>query len=150
MVSYKDHPVDLYHAFRSVALDIISGYCFAQSFSTLKYPSFQHPILFSITEFPQLVWISHAFPFLMPTLFSLPESILLRLTPTIKGLFNLRHSLQAQIEKLLEDPSQLEKDEHETIYHHLMTPQPQKGQPTIPNKRSLLDEVSFHNWICEV
>ncbi len=57
----------------------------------------------------------------------------------------MRARVSTQIDEILADPGSLDRAEHEIIYHHLMTPQPSKGQPEIPTRKSLFDEV--HDYI---
>lgn len=135
VLTYEDRAVDLFHAFRSATLDIISGYCFAQSFSALTYPSFRHPVLVGMDGSPRLLWIFQAFPFIMSLLISIPPSLLVILDPSMKGWMFVRSKLEEQIEQLLADPGSLDRADHEIIYHHLLTARP------IPSKKSLLEEV---------
>lgn len=93
----------------------------------------------------KLLWFFHAFPPIKDLVISLPNSlpdwIFQRLPAHMQGLFTVRSSLSNQIDKFLSDPLLLKEAEHETIYHHLMTPRPNKGQSDIPSRKSLLEEV---------
>jgi hypothetical protein len=74
--------------------------------------------------------------------------LLLRVTknnPVTEGFAEMRARVSTQIDEILADPGSLDRAEHEIIYHHLMTPQPSKGQPEIPTRKSLFDEV--HDYI---
>ena len=146
---YKDEPVNIFYAFRSTTLDIISSYCFAYSWSPITFPKFQHPILLCMDETPKLLWLFHAFPFIKDLVInippSLPDWIFQRLPVYVQGLFAVRSSLSTQIDNFLSDPLLLKEAEHETVYHHLMTPRPNKGQPDIPSKKSLLEEVCHYS-----
>ena len=96
-------------------------------------------------EAPKLLWFFHAFPLIkdlvinLPT--SLPDWIVHKLPVPTQGFFTVKSSLTTQIDNFLSDPLLLKEAEHETVYHHLMTPRPDKGQPNIPSRKSLLDEV---------
>lgn len=96
-----------------------------------------------------LIWVVHAFPIVLQMLNSLPDAVIMRLTPGVKGFLGMKSSLAVQIDQILKDPDLLESADHETIYHHLMTPQPTKGQPNIPSRKSLLEEVRTpaHEWL---
>lgn len=144
VLSYKDQPVDLFYAFRSTTLDIISSYCFAHSWSATTYPSFQHPILISMNETPKMIWFNHAFPLLKDIIMSMPAALPTKWLPSnMQGLLAVRATLSGQIDKFLADPLLLQEAEHETVYHHLMTPTSGKGHHDIPTRDSLLEEVSY-------
>ena len=140
VLSHKDRPVDLYYAFRSTALDIITSYCFAQSWSTLSHPSFHDPILYGMDESLPAMWSLYAFPFLN-WLLSLLEPLVKRFSPNMKAFIELRRHMANQVDGLLKHPELLEMADHEVVYHHLMTPQPSKGQHEIPSRISLWHEV---------
>lgn len=55
--------------------------------------------------------------------------------------------MSAQIDELLDNPGSLDRADREIVYHHLMTPQPNKGQLEIPSKKSLLEEVRDNTLI---
>ncbi len=42
---YRDKPVDLHQAFKATSMDVITAYCYAQSFDALHSPGFAHPML---------------------------------------------------------------------------------------------------------
>lgn len=114
VLSYKDQPVDLFYAFRSTTLDIISSYCFAHSWSATTYPSFQHPILISMNETPKMIWFNHAFPLLKDIIMSMPAALPTKWLPSdMQGLLAVRATLSGQIDKFLADPLLLQEAEHE-------------------------------------
>lgn len=88
------------------------------------------------------IWLTNAFPFMLTIMTKLPTRIAMWLNPSFKDYLSVRLKVAAQIDGLLKDPGLLEKTEHETIYHHLLAKQPDKEKYIIPNKRSLLEEVS--------
>jgi cytochrome P450 len=59
---------------------------------------------------------------------------------SVKATVNFRGRMAAQVDELLLDPEASKRAEHETVYHHLMTRQPGKGQHEIPSRNSLLSE----------
>jgi len=140
IISQKDRPVKLNHAFRSMTLDIITSYCFAQSWSTLTYPFFQHPLLLAMEAASLVIWYLHAFPILR-WLLPLLEPLVARTNANMKALIQVRTHMKSKIDELLKDPGLLDRADHETVYHHLLTVQPSKGQHQIPSKTSLWHEV---------
>lgn len=140
MIAQKDHPIDLHYAFRSLSLDVITSYCFAKSWLALTYPSFQHPILHAMTQRLRIRWLIHAFPFLNKVIGVLGPSIA-RINPVSEALVNFRRHIIAQIDEILNDPESLARAEHETVYHHLLTPCSIKSPKDIPSRASLIDEA---------
>jgi cytochrome P450 len=139
LMAYKDEPVNMSLAFRSTTLDIITSYSFDRSYGALTFPSFQHPLLVCMQAGVHAPSLFKAFPIahrIFPLLLRVAKN-----NPVIKGFAETRARMSAQIEELLADPGSLDRADHEIIYHHLMTPQPSKGQPEIPTKKSLLEEA---------
>lgn len=141
IATYEDKPVNLYHAFRSAALDTISTYCFAESYSALTYPSFKHPLLHSIEQFGQMMWFDRAFPFVIPGIDSLPTGLVARLLPAAKGLISLRATILMKIDEMLNNPGIVDAADQETVFSHFLAPQPSKKNFTIPTRLSLREEV---------
>ncbi|KZP06239.1 cytochrome P450, partial [Athelia psychrophila] len=138
---HSNGPVDLYYAFRSMTTDIITSYCFAECFSLVTYPNFQHPVLPAMDSAVELLWALLAFPFLLVVL-PWVEAVMGYINTDIKAALDLRVRLTAQVDKLLKDPGSLEGAEHEIIYHHLMNPKPGKSVNDfkMPSRTSLIHE----------
>lgn len=83
-------------------------------------------------------WVFKYIP-VMNFMLGLPDWLTVLLTPSMQGFVDLRKTMTAQLEGILNDPTSLEHSEHEIIYHHLLTPK--KGQTKIPSKKSLLEEA---------
>ncbi|KAK0210181.1 cytochrome P450 [Desarmillaria ectypa] len=135
---YTDKPVNLHFAFKSTTMDVITAYCYAQSFDALSCPDFTHPVLLSSERaMPMITSIRH-FPILQ-ILHHLPEWLTKLLNPDTLGFVALRKALLAQIEGILADPGSLDAI-HDTIYNYLLSPEKLKSQQ-VPSKKSLLDEA---------
>ncbi|KAK0466636.1 cytochrome P450 [Armillaria novae-zelandiae] len=135
---YSDKPVNLYAAFKSLTMDIITAFCYSHSFDALSSPDFSHPILLSLERaMPMMTTIRH-FPILQ-LLYRLPESLTRYLNADTVGFVELRNALSTQIEGILENPSSLD-GMHETIYHSMLSPEKFKSGE-IPSKKSLSDEA---------
>jgi cytochrome P450 len=124
-------------AFRSATLDIITSYCFAQSFDTLDYPGFQHPILASILSGISVIWTFKYFPSLYVLAEHMPGWLMHHISPVSRGYTDLFAFLSRYLDKIVVDQSALDMADHETIYHHLLNP---KDRHEVPSKKSLLDE----------
>ncbi len=130
---YCDKPVDLHQAFKATTMDIITAYCYAQSFDALHSPSFAHPILLGMEAITVTMTAVRNFPILR-FLHYLPESVTRMMNPDAVGFFSLQKVLGKQIDKILANPGVLETV-HETIYHRLL------DDAERPSRKALLAEV---------
>ncbi|KAF9459675.1 cytochrome P450 [Collybia nuda] len=139
ILSYQGvKPCNMSMAFRSAALDIITSYCFAQSFDTLDEPDFRHPLPIAISSAITVIWTLKYFPFLKFISDHAPNWLAVWLLPVTKGYFDIFDQLSHYLDGILANPETLEAAGHETIYHHLLSPN--KLHQKIPSKKSLLDE----------
>jgi hypothetical protein len=141
-----DRPVNMHRAFHSFALDIITTYCFAQDYCTVETKDFKHQITLDFeTIFPMILIWKHV-PWLYKPLVALDQfrqylySILG--VDVRGGIANILKNANSQVAGLLAHPEKLEQVEHETIYHHLLTPHPNKGRfGAVPSQKSLVEEA---------
>ncbi|PBK86249.1 cytochrome P450 [Armillaria gallica] len=115
---YRDKPVDLHQAFKAVTMDIITAYCYAQSFDALHSVGFAHPILLAMDTGTVMTTNVRHFP-VLGILRYLPESVTRIMNPDAVGYFSLEKALVRKIDNILADPGVLGAD-HETIYHRLL------------------------------
>ncbi|TFK39689.1 cytochrome P450 [Crucibulum laeve] len=127
-------------AFRSTSLEIITSYCFAKSANAIDADNFQHDILQAMDQTLPMIWVFKHFPLIKRLLLSVPESFASVLKPSTTGILEQRKQMGAQIDEILKDPSSLENVEHETIYHHFLTPQPENQRMPPITRDWLLDE----------
>ncbi|KAJ6499845.1 cytochrome P450 [Mycena vulgaris] len=132
-----DTPCNLFMAFRAATLDIITSYCFAQSFEALDYPEFQHPILLAILSGVSAIWTFKYFPSLYFLMEHMPGWLMHGISPISKGYTDLFAFLSRYLDRILENPTVLDMADHEIIYHHLLHPD---ARHNVPSKKSLLDE----------
>ncbi|PBK62229.1 cytochrome P450, partial [Armillaria solidipes] len=115
---YCEKPVDLHQAFKATTMDIITAYCYAQSFDALHSPGFAHPIILGMEASTVMTTTVRHFP-LLRFLHYLPEGVTRMMNPDAVGFFDLEKVLGRQIDRILADPGLLETV-HETIYHRLL------------------------------
>ncbi|KAG7439845.1 cytochrome P450 [Guyanagaster necrorhizus] len=130
---YREKPVDLHQAFKATAMDIITAYCFAQSFDALHSLGFAHPIIRGMEASVATNTAVRHLPILV-LLYSLPEFVMAMINPESVGIFRLQKVLGRQIDKILADPGTLEAV-HDTIYHRLL----EDGER--PSRKALLEEA---------
>jgi len=126
----SDRTINLHFALRSVALDVITQYCFgdAMASNTLDTKEFDHPVLRSNEQRLGIFWWIIKLPFLLPLVYSIPDWVADRLFVGAKELRGLRQDSMTSIDRILADPSQLQHSAHETIFHHLLNPESSKRQ----------------------
>ena len=127
-------------AFRATSLEIITSYCFARSSNALDSQDFQNEVLIAMDNTLPMIWVFKHFPLIKTLLLGVPESFASVLRPSTKGILDQRNQMGAQIDEILKDPTSLQNVDHETIYHHFLTPQP--DNPRLPpiTRQWLLDE----------
>lgn len=129
----------MHRAYRSATLDLILSYCFAREYGVIAAPDFTH---FLVLGFEQSFTLSHIlknFPWSFH-IFILVGALMARISKTASVATTFAE-MSATIDQLIARPELLDNEEHDTIYHHLLVPQPDKGQPTVPSKMSLLSEA---------
>ncbi|EEB90930.1 hypothetical protein MPER_10799, partial [Moniliophthora perniciosa FA553] len=138
----KNKPANIHYALRCLTLDIIWQYCFADDFKSIEAKDFLHPTVTSIQTQIRAFWVLKYLPFLMPTIFAMPERLLRFLRPSMLDYIESRKRCARIVDSLLENPTILQNMEQQTIFHHLIVPEEHKKErhPT-PSRRSLIDEA---------
>ena len=135
-------PVNMHRAFRSATLDVILVYCFAKDYDVIHTPDFAHELVLDFEfTFPLFLVLKH-FPWIFRPLVFLGQ-ISKWLSTRKEGHWGgILQMTSAQVDELLAKPELLESCAHETIYHHLLTPHPEKGKlGEVPSKKSLTEEA---------
>ncbi|KAL4805653.1 cytochrome P450 [Aspergillus unguis] len=134
-------PIDLFYAFRCMALDIITYLCFANSVDAVHAPAYKAPFIVAM-DASALVFVRFKhFDFYKNMIMNCPPKLSKILSPLTAGLVDLQTMLKAQIEEITTDPSKLEKLPHNTtIYHELLRPEAYRTG-TAPSSGSLYEEA---------
>ncbi|KAK0432330.1 cytochrome P450 [Armillaria borealis] len=117
---YRDKPVDLHQAFKATSMDIITTYCYAQSFDALHSPGFAHPILLGMEAITATMTAVRHFPVLR-FMHYLPEGVTRMMNPDAVGFFSLQKVLGKQIDKILADPGVLETASRKSLLEEAQT-----------------------------
>lgn len=139
--THNTEPVNLLRGFKCLAMDIITTYCYAHSFGGLTTAGFDPPILRSIESALAAMTATRYFTILR-ALHKIPDWLGVMINPNLGGLAYLKAFLEDQVDGILKDPETLREAEHETIYHHLVTPELMKTGRA-PLKKALIEEVCF-------
>lgn len=133
-------PVDLTAAFKSVAVDLISDYCTANPLGAMDHPTFHHPLVDGIEDSLKGFWYLNHFPFLRTAMNYVPTWIMHRINPSMAA-FQISADVATKFIAAADaDPSILDKTEHETVYHHILSPEA-KNNGTVPSRESIVAET---------
>ena len=101
-------------------MEVITTYCFAKSFEAIDFPNFQHPMIISLDSSGFMIFLMQHFPFVIPFILGIPHWLARLISPNSLEMQYFLKTLEAQIDKILANPTMLESEEHPTIYHHLL------------------------------
>lgn len=132
-------PVNIRRAYRSTALEIIYAYCFGSNEDYISAPDFSHKfVLDQEVTGPMFNTVVH-FPWLFDVLV-FTTRLISWIQPKRGVLRDSYNKLEGKIDELIAHPELLDKEEHETVFHHLLMPHPDKGQPQALSKKELWEE----------
>jgi hypothetical protein len=131
---------DMLFAFRCFAIDNIISFCFAKSVNAMDAPEFAAPIVVAMDNSLPTFHLFKHFPWFRKTIFSLPPWLAIKASPETAGLTHLQVILGQQVKDVIANPEFLKEASHPTIYHRLLDPDAQKGNP-IPDFTNLYEEA---------
>lgn len=121
-------------------MDTITTFCFAKSVNAMDEPDFAAPIVEAMDNSLPTFHLFKHFPPFRKLIFSLPPWLAIKASPETAGLTNLQVILGKQVEDVTANPDSLKEAPHPTIYHRLLDPDAQKGNP-IPDAIALYEEA---------
>ncbi|KAK6842675.1 hypothetical protein PG987_003535 [Apiospora arundinis] len=111
---------DLLMAFRCMALDAATDFCFGTSLEALDAPEFRAPLLVAMdAALPGFVVMKH-FPLLRKIALSLPSWFVGGLYPDMVGLPRTQEMLRQQVANVITHPEVLKAQPHPTVYQRLL------------------------------
>ena len=124
----------------SASFEPITTYCFAKSRNAVEDPRFSNPIVLaldSIDFYFVLFAIIDIGPTLERLIFGIPLWPSGLITSKGKAVKEHLEAIAMQVEEVMEDVERLESVDHQTVFHHLLTPL-EKRRGATPKKKSLL------------
>lgn len=118
-------------------MEVITTYSFAKSYGVVAYPDFSHPGLVGFQNSNFVIFVMRHFPFLRNIFFKMPLWLAGWFVPGIYGRRQFIQELDSQISDILEDPTSLDRADHEIVYHHLLNPKVGRQ----PSRRELLEQA---------
>ncbi|KAL0577501.1 hypothetical protein V5O48_004487 [Marasmius crinis-equi] len=101
-------PADIYFAFRSTTIDIITSYLFSQEFKALDYPKFQHPALYGMDEALRGAYTLKYIPYSQWAITKLPEKVLRALIPATGPQLDQTKFIADKIDEFTSNPPSTE------------------------------------------
>ncbi|KAI0698075.1 cytochrome P450 [Cerioporus squamosus] len=133
-------PVNFRRAIRSTALEVIYAYCFASDEDFIVAPDFSHKFIVEAEMvFPFFFVVVH-FSWIF-RLLGFQSCVAAWFRPQKGVMMDSYGRLRGKIDELVAHPELLDKEDHDTIFHHLLMPHPEKGQSNIPFKKALWEEA---------
>lgn len=116
---------DLLMAFRCMALDAATDFCFGTTLDALDAPGFRAPLLVAMdAALPGFAVMKH-FPLLRKVALHLPPWLVGALYPDLVGLPRTQQMLRKQVASVIAQPEILQAKPHLTVYHRLLDPEAQ-------------------------
>ncbi|KAL9012926.1 MAG: hypothetical protein Q9173_002347 [Seirophora scorigena] len=134
----KDAPVNLYAAFKSLTMDIVSEMIFGESFHVMDSAGFQHPHLDALQDAVKKAWIFRTFPKLGWLSLNLPDAVSSTLFPI--PIIEFGKVCRKRIDAYLENRSKPDKRIKSEILEQLLDPNAARGH-TVPNAYDLNEEA---------
>ncbi|KAF2870344.1 cytochrome P450 monooxygenase-like protein [Massariosphaeria phaeospora] len=134
-------PADLFFAFRCMAMDVITVFCFGKPIHAVDAPDFKAPILLAM-DAASVVFLRFKYSDLFKNIITkCPPKLSKIISPATAGLVDLQQLLRRQINDLTDDPEKLKFLPHNmTIYHRLMDAEAYRNK-TVPSAGSLYEEA---------
>jgi len=118
---------DLYLGFQCFAADVVTNFLFATCFDQLSFPDFQGDIVKGVDVALPAITLGRFSAVFIWILRYFPPSILMLLSPSLKGLMVFKKALEGQVKSVLENPKLLDDAPHRVIYNELLNPDANKG-----------------------
>ncbi|KAL8658077.1 MAG: hypothetical protein Q9202_007630 [Teloschistes flavicans] len=134
----EDAPVNLYAAFKSLTMDIVSEMIFGESFHVIDSPGFQHPHLDALHDAVKKAWVFRTFPKLGWLSLNLPDLVSSTLFPI--PIIELGKVCRKRIDQYLDNRSKPSKESRSEILEQLLDPNAARGH-SIPNAYDLNEEA---------
>ncbi|KAI0306858.1 putative P450 monooxygenase [Multifurca ochricompacta] len=130
---------DIYLGFQCFSADTIATFCFSKCFNQLSFPDFHGDIVEGVDIAMPAVTLRKFSKVFVWILRNFPPSLLMVISPTLKGYMIFRKALKDQIDSILRDPRIMDDAPHRIIYRELLNPAANKGH-SIPTALQLQHE----------
>ncbi|KAF8974372.1 cytochrome P450 [Flammula alnicola] len=116
----KNAPINMFLAFRSATLDIITSYMFGHCLDALDYPNFGAPLVMDIQAALPLLWVVKAFPWMIPVLSILPGWLGGHLQQQSHAFLSIKKFAVCGLDRTKRESGTSPDSNHFTIFHRLL------------------------------
>ncbi|KAL8813212.1 MAG: hypothetical protein Q9200_000441 [Gallowayella weberi] len=134
----KDSPVNLYAAFKSLTMDIVSEMIFGESFHVMDSAGFHHPHLDALHDAVKKAWIFRTFPNLGWLSLNLPDSVSSTLFPI--PIIEFGKVCRKRIDSYLINRNKPDQKKRSEILERLLDPDAARGH-AVPSAYDLNEEA---------
>jgi cytochrome P450 len=130
-------------AFVALTMDVISKYCFARDDDYLSEPDFKVAWKETLRGAFESVALRRQFPWMLSLMKMLPQSLVLKINPSFKLIFDWRASIEARIKPILERTEPAPESQnafHRSVFHELR-------DSSLPPQEKTLDRLSDEGQI---
>lgn len=113
--------VNIYNGFLSVTMEVVTAYCYGESYHAIEDPNYRLPIISALKNSNILIFMIQHFRFLGPLLMGMPDWIENLLPDEATAFKKVVAKLDNQISTIMNDPAKVVA-EHRTIFHHMLNP----------------------------
>ncbi|KAF7522113.1 hypothetical protein G7054_g12258 [Neopestalotiopsis clavispora] len=119
------HVVSLSDAFRCLATDIATGFCFGKPFGHLDEPTFDHEFNQTVrTVVRASMWSRHSFGLFIPLMHSIPESFSIKMNPSFRRVKWMKEMMAGCVHRSMHKPEPAPGQQVDMVQTVLQSPLP--------------------------
>ena len=134
-------PSDMFLAYRTATLDIITEYLFGICQNHVNYPDFKAPLLIDIQTSVPLLWLLKSFSFLRHVLPYIPRWLAPRIHDQFRAFYSIQTFLITCLDRCNKEAKAFPDKDYRTICHSLLNPSIQAQQHPSSTEPQYFDEV---------
>ncbi|KAI9674802.1 MAG: hypothetical protein M1817_001706 [Caeruleum heppii] len=127
---HAGNAVNFHFAFRALAVDVVTDFCYAQSYNQLDIPDFKGRHVVALEANASLLYLFKNLTFLASWLAAAPLWIMKLYSADGAGNAEMLREARNQVKRLIEDRSLLKAD-HATVFQRLLSLFPKPDEDTV-------------------
>ncbi|KAK9802347.1 putative Cytochrome P450 [Seiridium cardinale] len=117
--------VSLSDAFRCLATDIATGFCFGKPFGHLDEPTFDHEFNLTVrTVVRASMWSRHSFGLFIPLMHSIPESFSIKMNPSFRRVKWMKEMMASCVQRSMNKAEPVPGEQVDMVQTVLQSPLP--------------------------
>ncbi|KAJ3517547.1 hypothetical protein NLJ89_g437 [Agrocybe chaxingu] len=134
-----ENPANMFLAFRSATLDVITSYMFGHCLDALDHPDFSAPLLLSIQDALPLLWLIKSFPWMIYFLQLVPDQLQWRITNQFRAFLEIRTFIITWLDRASREVHDSSEPGTPTICHRFFDNLTTESQ-TVAHPKAFIDE----------